>query len=271
MSMGQRIRQARMEAGLSQRQLAGDMMTRNMLSALEHDGANPSVTTLKYLSDKLCKPISYFLGEDIPSIPELAQMEEVRSRFTQGQWAACLRLLEGLEQPAFEAERSLLEAVCLLEMAEEAEKTGKRPYSRELLQQSEAAIGRCPYMKEALDRKRTIAAARAAEEKELPALAARIPPQEDVLLLRARGAVADGAYDRARRLLEAVEDRRDPQWHFLRGEIHLAQQEYANAAQCYLKAEQTLGEKTWEKLEICYREMGDYKMAYYYAKKGKNR
>ena len=41
MTMGQRILAARLAAGLSQRELAGEEITRNMLSSLEHDTANP--------------------------------------------------------------------------------------------------------------------------------------------------------------------------------------------------------------------------------------
>ena len=59
MTLGQRIAQARQEAGLSQRQLAGDAITRNMLSCLEHDTAAPSLATLRYLSERLGKPVSW--------------------------------------------------------------------------------------------------------------------------------------------------------------------------------------------------------------------
>ena len=36
MTIGQRLKQARLEAGLSQRQLCGDTITRNMLSLIEN-------------------------------------------------------------------------------------------------------------------------------------------------------------------------------------------------------------------------------------------
>ena len=63
MTMGERLRQAREEAGLSQRQVCGDQITRNQLSQLEHDRVGPSVETLRYLARQLGKPVSYFLGE----------------------------------------------------------------------------------------------------------------------------------------------------------------------------------------------------------------
>ena len=46
MTLGEKIRQARLEAGLSQRQLCGDTVTRNMLSQIENGSARPSMDTL---------------------------------------------------------------------------------------------------------------------------------------------------------------------------------------------------------------------------------
>ena len=43
MTLGEKIKQARQEAGLSQRQLCGDAITRNMLSQIENGSARPSM------------------------------------------------------------------------------------------------------------------------------------------------------------------------------------------------------------------------------------
>ena len=61
MALGERIRQARLEMGLSQRQLCGDTITRNMLSLIENGSAKPSMDTLCVLAARLEKPVSYFL------------------------------------------------------------------------------------------------------------------------------------------------------------------------------------------------------------------
>ena len=62
--LGQRLKQARIEAGLSQRQLCGEEITRNMLSQIESGKAKPSMQTLTYLAQKLGKSVSWFLGEE---------------------------------------------------------------------------------------------------------------------------------------------------------------------------------------------------------------
>ena len=262
MTMGQRIRQARLEAGLSQRQLAGQMMTRNMLSALEHDGANPSVGTLKYLSEKLCKPISYFLGEDFP---EVREMELARRSYEAADYETCLEVLGGLGEPAFLPERKLLQSLCLLEMAEKARQAGKLPYSRQLLSQCRTAMGECPYLKAELERKWLIASALASGEKEMAAYGAKIPADDAAILLRCIGALERGDYRMAQCLLETADRKDSVHWHSLQAEVYFRQAEYGKAVQYYHKAESAAPEKYREKLEICYRELGDYKRAYEYA------
>ena len=59
MELGKRLQQARLEAGLSQKQLCGDRITRNMLSQIEHGTAKPSMTTLQYLAERLGKSVGY--------------------------------------------------------------------------------------------------------------------------------------------------------------------------------------------------------------------
>ena len=61
----------------------------------------------------------------------------------------------------------------------------------------------------------------------------------------------------------------------LLGESFLQEKNYSQAAEAYRKAERLLEETggdpqiTYGPLEICYREMEDYKSAYFYAAKQK--
>ncbi|WP_353959843.1 helix-turn-helix domain-containing protein, partial [Klebsiella pneumoniae] len=59
MALGELLKQARLEKGLSQRQLCGEEITRNMLSQIENGSAKPSMATLSYLAGRLGKPVSY--------------------------------------------------------------------------------------------------------------------------------------------------------------------------------------------------------------------
>ena len=62
--LGQRIKERRKKLGMTQAQLCGDYMTRNMLSRIETGDANPSLDTLMFISRKLKMPPSYFLCRD---------------------------------------------------------------------------------------------------------------------------------------------------------------------------------------------------------------
>ena len=53
MTLGQKVRQARIRAGLTQEQAAGGRITRNMLSLIENDLSAPSMKTLEYLAAAL--------------------------------------------------------------------------------------------------------------------------------------------------------------------------------------------------------------------------
>jgi len=67
-TLGQRIKQARQAAGLTQEALGRPELTKGFISLLEHDRAKPSVATLERLAARLHQPIAYFLdGEDAVS------------------------------------------------------------------------------------------------------------------------------------------------------------------------------------------------------------
>lgn len=67
--IGARIRKARKELGLSQSALAGEQMTKGMLSQIENNQAMPSMKNLQFIAEKLGKPVSYFLQEDVYKEP----------------------------------------------------------------------------------------------------------------------------------------------------------------------------------------------------------
>ena len=64
MLLDEKIRSARQARGITQSQLAGDRLTRNMISRIETGTANPSLDTIKYLAANHSLPVSYLLSED---------------------------------------------------------------------------------------------------------------------------------------------------------------------------------------------------------------
>lgn len=61
--LGQRIKSARLAKKMTQSDVAGNFITRNMLSLIENGSATPSVKTLQYLSHVLDIPVEKLLSE----------------------------------------------------------------------------------------------------------------------------------------------------------------------------------------------------------------
>lgn len=115
MTLGEKLVQRRLELGLSQSQVAGTQITRNMLSQLEHDQASPSVKTLTYLATVLKVRISWLL-EDNTMEPDVSVLEKARELYRQSNYRACMDVLH--ELPEQTDESTLLLHRCAVKVAE---------------------------------------------------------------------------------------------------------------------------------------------------------
>ncbi len=66
MTLGEKIRQARKQRGITQRALAGGDLSESFISMLEHDKVRPSLDTLRVLAGRLYLPLSELLDADPP-------------------------------------------------------------------------------------------------------------------------------------------------------------------------------------------------------------
>ena len=137
MELGEKIRQARLDAGLSQRQLCGDVITRNMLSQIESGKAKPSMATLQYLAGQLGRPVGYFLDEEVARSSNIDIMAEARQAYAAGNHAAVLFKLEQYQQPdeLFDQEYFYLSALAALALGEEKLEQGDALAAVPLLEQ----------------------------------------------------------------------------------------------------------------------------------------
>lgn len=258
MELGKRLKEVRLALGLSQRELCGDEITRNMLSQIENGSAKPSMDTLKYLAARLGKPVSYFLEEETVTSPNQSVMAAARKARKMGDWRGVLAALENYRgrDPLFDEEKGLLKFGALLDAAEQALNEGKRPYARDLLEQAENIS---TIYRQNMDRRFALLMVRAGGRAELPNI-------DEELLIRAE--LAEDPI-RAAAMLDAAENRDSPRWNLLRGMAYLENGEFAKAARCLTAAEEAYPKETIPQLERCYRELEDYKMAYLYACKQK--
>ena len=258
MELGEKLRSARQEAGLSQRQLCGDIITRNMLSQIEHGTAQPSMDTLRALALRLGKPVSFFLEEDAAISPNKALMEQARTADPAEAWL----VLKGFQHPdpVLEWEWKCRSFLAGLENAKLALEEGKHLYARQLL---EEAAGFDHGIVE-LERKRLLLLAKI-PGTDLTDIIPRLPSLDEELLLRAEAALARKDPDRAMELLSAMDDWETPRRNLLMGQSRMKKKEYTAAVECLEKAQSAYPRTCLPLLEECFRELGDYKKAYEYA------
>lgn len=266
MHPGEKLKQARLEAGLSQRQLCGERITRNMLSLIENGSATPSMDTLQYLAQKLGRPVSYFLEETAASANQVL-MEQLRNAPAE----RLLDLLSGYAapDPVFDRERYLLEALSCLSLAEAAISEEKFGPARSYLAQAARAGKQTPYYTEDLQRRHLLCCYRVGQDPSV--LLPMLPEADTELLLRSEGALQQGDFSRAAHLLQALPA--SPKQQFLLAEAYFGLKDYKTAATLYQQAEAYAPDRVYSRLEHCCRELEDYKQAYFYAckqRKGTN-
>lgn len=260
MELGEKLKQARTEAGLSQRQLCGKEITRNMLSLIENGTARPSMKTLQYLAGRLGKSISYFLEETAVLSPNQEIMETVRQLYDSGHFPEAARLLKSYQSPdpVYDREKEILWSLLQLELAREAIRQERFLYAAEILNLISVETA---YFSEALNRQKLLLLGSIPGQK----VAAQLPSIDIELLLRAEDALSRKNFSRVSHLLEAMEHQEDPKWHLLRGEIYLQQKNWQAAADHLVLAESVFSREVYPLLETCYRELKSYEKAYEYA------
>ena len=259
MNLGQRLKQTRLDLGLSQKQVCGDVITRNMLSLIENGAASPSIETLRYLAGRLEKTVSFFLDEEVVASPNQQVMLECRDAFARGEYDSVLRILEAYRHPdpIFAWEEALIRSLACLNLAEESISKGKERYASELLEKALMAAEQTPYYTKELERQRLLLRAQL--------LPTQLPVDDRELLLRAEAALKEKNGQEAARYLEAAQVRSGPYWNYLRGRAYLCDADHAKAQVCLEAAWDYDPPACAALLERCCLEQEDFKGAYRYA------
>lgn len=125
-NLGKKIRELRIREGITQKELAGDKITRNMLSLIESGTASPSVSTLLYIAEKLKTPAGYFFSsttDDEGRFLKLTVIENIKDSFSQKKYRECEEMCTEIPQDAIDDELSyILASSYMMTAAESAEK-----------------------------------------------------------------------------------------------------------------------------------------------------
>ena len=124
MTLGEKIKRARTERKLTQAQLAGDEITRNMLSAIESDKALPSITTLNYIASTLGLPVSYLLSDenDLPFYRKKERIGAIKDALAAKSYNLCISHIMKLD--TLDDELYFILAQCYFELGITASKNG---------------------------------------------------------------------------------------------------------------------------------------------------
>ena len=120
MTLGEKVKLARIKKKLTQEEIAGGKITRNMLSCIENGSANPSLSTIVYIAGRLGVPAGFLLAEqgDEMAYRKMSNLSNIKKAYTTGDVQSCRSLcLSGCPEP--DDEISLLLANCDAEIAAE--------------------------------------------------------------------------------------------------------------------------------------------------------
>ena len=154
-ALGERIRAARREAGLTQSQVAGAELTKGFISQVESGQVRPSIRSLQVIATRLGRPLDYFLGDEpladskrlafhrlaAEAALERNDWDEATRHATQGRdlavtrrdRAQACRLLAAAELGAGRSEEAfdlISAALALLDPARDADETCRLLYLR---------------------------------------------------------------------------------------------------------------------------------------------
>lgn len=126
MDIGSKIKQLRTEKLMTQSELAGAEITRNMLSRIENGAALPSLGTVIYLAKRLGVPAGYLLseGEEEFIYNKTGVMKNIRRAYTDRNFELCRDIcLSSFDD--FDDELELILTDCCLGVAESSMEEGQ--------------------------------------------------------------------------------------------------------------------------------------------------
>lgn len=282
MTLGQKIRQARVDKGLTQKELVGDHITRNMLSKIENDSATPSVRTLEYLAGRLGLSASYLMSDlTLSDGTSPDGLDEMRAAYREKRYDDCIFLLENSHTAGTTDEGYLLRALADLSAARQAIASADYLKAKEHADSADYYNKQGLYYSAEIDAEMSLILAECANalspsEFDENALEFRravnsISFSHRFELAKAENLIRTGDPDSALCILEALPISTDlklsAKKQYLLGSIAMVSENWDSARE-YLEAAENAGlssPELYSALETCFKELENYKMAYHYA------
>lgn len=121
MNIGKKIKELRTKKIMTQAELAGDVITRNMLSCIENGSAQPSLGTLRHIASKLGVPVGYLLADEAEEsiYAKMSEMKDIKHAYLSGNYRICRDMCINTQIEG-DDEISLIAAECSLAIAKES-------------------------------------------------------------------------------------------------------------------------------------------------------
>ncbi len=147
--LGRRIKEARLAKKMTQADVAGEFITRNMLSQIESGSANPSLKTLEYISSILDIPMGTLLpdskeegsGRETPA----EALIDGKALYNNGEYEKAVEKVKSLMDSELWDEAYGITARSYIKMAELAEKGGDTAAAAELADKAYLAADKGVY------------------------------------------------------------------------------------------------------------------------------
>ncbi|MBO7361653.1 MAG: helix-turn-helix transcriptional regulator [Clostridia bacterium] len=274
--LAQTVRELRIAKKMTQREVCGDRITRNMLSIIENGNANPSLSTLNYLAERLRVSPGYLIcSEDEKYLFRRAEAAPgIYQSLRAGDYALCKSICEGLGRSDPEIDRIILE--CDFGIAKDL-------FARGCLRQASSAFAGV-YRRDSEKRFASLCSAYSACITDIsPSLDNDVPaaedfPQslcEDFTLYYFCLKNSSKKEDRLRRIAESYPGyRQAPEYYrkHIRGRLLMSEDRFGDAAAVIREGADSSPELPlpaiffmFEDLENCCRLTGDLKSAYEYS------
>ena len=92
MNIGEKVKNLRTSKLMTQKELAGDIITRNMLRQIERGSALPALQTLIYLANRLGVPVGYLVSDSEANetfYKKYTSYQNIIESYKSGEWAIC--------------------------------------------------------------------------------------------------------------------------------------------------------------------------------------
>ena len=272
---------------MTQKQLVGGHITRNMLSKIENDSATPSMRTLEYLAKRLeVSPAWLMQGAEYSDGTSPDGLDAMRAAYREGRYRDCLELLEKATTSGTTDEGYLLRARASLAAAREALDIGDWQSAKEYAGAADYYNQEGIYYSPETDAEMSLVLAECALMLDISEFEENIADferaQSEIAFTgrydaaRAEYLLKTGEWELAEKLLDSmsgVSGRLEAKTHYLRGLCLLEKGDLKRAEAELLSAEETsaglsggvLQRRVFEALEECYMRMEDFKAAHSYA------